>query len=198
MPLGEKVLIIIGGDDNYERREEEKKTVISRWAWRKVSSQFEKEYLDGRKSFIFSWRKNHREIHERALLHFFEPSKVEEKFDYHPPEMSLPADTSIAIATAEENNQELNPKPEMTQSTPSNGPEYISLYPTDNVSVKLKFCSFTHYTRQCCGDAAYKLCFLIIADALSVNDGLVIYERRFYKPIEAFFFMMNTVDVIPC
>ena len=148
LPLGEKVLIIIGGDDNYEGREEEKKTVISRWAWRKVSSQFEKEYLDGRKSFIFSWHKNHREIHERALLHFFEPSKVEEKFDYHPPEMSLPADTSIAIATAEENNQELNPKPEMTQSTPSNGPEYISLYPTDNVSVKLKFCSFTHYTRQ--------------------------------------------------
>ena len=85
---------------------------------------------------------------ERALLHFFEPSKVGEKFDYHPPEMSLPADTSIAVATAEENNQELNPQPEMTQSTPSNGPEYISLYPTDNVSVKLKFCSFTHYTRQ--------------------------------------------------
>ena len=148
LPLGEKVLIIIGGDDNYERREEEKKTVISRWAWRKVSSQFEKEYLDGRKSFIFSWHKNHREIHESALLHFFEPSKVGEKFDYHPPEMNLPADTSIAIATAEENDQELNPQPDMTQSTPSNGPEYISLYPTDNVSVKLKFCSFTHYTRQ--------------------------------------------------
>lgn len=146
--LGENVLIIIGGDDNYEGREEEKKTVISRWAWRKVSSQFEKEYLDGRKSFIFSWHKNHREIHERALLHFFEPSKVGEKFDYHPPEMNLPADTSIAIATAEENDQELNPQPDRTQSTPSNGPEYISLYPTDNVSVKLKFCSFTHYTRQ--------------------------------------------------
>ena len=146
--LGENVLIIIGGDDNYEGREEEKKTVISRWAWRKVSSQFEKEYLDGRKSFIFSWHKNHREIHERALLHFFEPSKVGEKFDYHPPETSLSADTSIGIATAKENNRELNPQTEMTNSTPSNGPEYISLHPTDNVSVKLKFCSFTHYTRQ--------------------------------------------------
>lgn len=126
--------------------DEEKKAVISRWARRKVS-QFEEKYLDGRKSFIFSWYKNHREIHERALLHFFEPSKVGEKFDYHPPETSLPADTSIGIATAKENNRELNPQTEMTNSTPSNGPEYISLYPTDNVSVKLKFCSFTHYTR---------------------------------------------------
>lgn len=53
--------------------------------------------------------------------------------------MSIPADTSIAIATAEENNQEQNPQPEMTQSTPSNGPEYISLYPTDNVQYVNEF-----------------------------------------------------------
>ena len=69
-----------------------------------------------------------------------------EKFDYNEPEMSLPAGTSNA--TAEENNQELNPQPEITQSTPSNVPENISVYPTDEVSVKLKFCSFTHYTRH--------------------------------------------------
>ena len=59
---------------------------------------------------------------------------------------SLPAGTSNA--TAEENNQELNPQPEITQSTPSNVPENISVYPTDEVSVKLKFCSFAHYTRH--------------------------------------------------
>ena len=146
LPLGEKVLIIIGGDDNYVGREEENEAVMSRWARRKVSSQFEEEYLDGRKSFIFSWHKNHRVIHEKALLHFFEPSKMGEKFDYNEPEMSLPADTSNA--TAEENNQELNPQPEITQSTPSNVPENISVYPTDEVSVKQKFCSFTHYTRH--------------------------------------------------
>ena len=51
--LGEKFLIIIGGDDNYVGREEENEAVMSRWARRKVSSQFEEEYLDGRKSFIF-------------------------------------------------------------------------------------------------------------------------------------------------
>ena len=133
LPLGEKVLIIIGGDDNYVGREEENEAVMSRWARRKVSSQFEEEYLDGRKSFIFSWHKNHREIHEKALLHFFEPSKMGEKFDYHEPEMSLSADTSNA--TAEEKNQGLNPQPEITQSTPSNVPENISVYPTDEVSV---------------------------------------------------------------
>lgn len=134
---GEKVLIIIGGDDNYVGREEENEAVMSRWARRKVSSQFEEEYLDGRKSFIFSWHKNHREIHEKALLHFFEPSKMGEKFDYHEPEMSLSADTSNA--TAEENNQGLNPQPEITQSTPSNVPENISVYPTDEVEYVNEF-----------------------------------------------------------
>ncbi|CAH3119316.1 unnamed protein product, partial [Pocillopora meandrina] len=83
--------------------------------------------IDNRYSKIFSWHKNHREIHEKALLHFFEPSKMGEKFDYHGPEMSLSADTSNA--TAEENNQGLNPQPEITQSTPSNVPENISVHP---------------------------------------------------------------------
>ncbi|XP_022804635.1 uncharacterized protein LOC111341869 [Stylophora pistillata] len=128
---GEKVMIIIGGDDNYVGKEEEKKAVMSRWARKKVSSQFEEEYLDGRKSFVFSWHKSHREVHEKALLHFFNPSKRGERFDYHLPEMSPPAVTTNA--TAEEKDQGLNPQPEITPSTPSNSPENISLYPTDEV-----------------------------------------------------------------
>ena len=60
-------MIIIGGDDEYRDENEEEQVVISRWARRKVESQFDKEYLDGRKSFIFSWNKSHREIHEEAL-----------------------------------------------------------------------------------------------------------------------------------
>jgi len=47
-----------------------------------VASQFNEEYLDGRKSFIFSWNKQHREIHEEALLHYFDPSKKGQKFKY--------------------------------------------------------------------------------------------------------------------
>ena len=57
-----------GGDVNYEGDDEENREVISRWAKRKVSSQFSIEYLDGRKSFIFSWNKQHRAIHEEALF----------------------------------------------------------------------------------------------------------------------------------
>ena len=79
---GDKVLIVIGGDDQYRDEEEEERTVISRWARRKVASQFKEEYLDGRKSFIFSWDKQHREIHEKALLHYFDPSKKGQKFEY--------------------------------------------------------------------------------------------------------------------
>ena len=58
--------------------------VISRWAKRKKSSQFRKELLNGSKSFIFSWNKKHGAIHEEALLHYFDPSKKVQKFEYQP------------------------------------------------------------------------------------------------------------------
>ena len=79
-------MIVIGGDDNYNNRDEEDREFISRWAKRKMSSQFTEEFLDGRKSFIFSWDKKHREIHEEALVHFFDPIKKGQKFKYHLPQ----------------------------------------------------------------------------------------------------------------
>ena len=77
-------MIVIGGDDNYKNEDEEDREFISRWARRKISSQFCEEFLDGRKSFVFSWDKRHRLIHEKALLHFFDPRKKGQKFEYHP------------------------------------------------------------------------------------------------------------------
>ena len=59
---------------------EEQGSLLSRWARKKVSSQFSEEYLDGRQSFIFSWDDGHRPIHEEALLHYFDPHKKEKKF----------------------------------------------------------------------------------------------------------------------
>ena len=82
--VGGKVIIIIGGDDSYKSEDEEDRVVISRWARRKIISQLSDEFLDGSKSFIFSWNKKHREIHEEALLHFFDPSKKGQKFEYQP------------------------------------------------------------------------------------------------------------------
>ena len=46
--------------------------------------------MDGRKSFVFSWDKKHRKIHEEALLHFFNPSKKGQKFEPQPPEPKAP------------------------------------------------------------------------------------------------------------
>ena len=40
--------------------------------------------MDGRKSFVFSWNKSHRAIHEEALLHYFDPSKKGQTFEYQP------------------------------------------------------------------------------------------------------------------
>ena len=82
---GGDVITVIGGDDNYKDDKEENQEVISSWAKRKVSSQFGREYLDGRKSFIFSWNKQHRAVHEQALLHYFDPNKKGIKFEYQPP-----------------------------------------------------------------------------------------------------------------
>ena len=84
LPVGGKVIIIIGGDDNYRSEDEEDRVVISGWAQRKMLSQFSDEFLDGSKSFIFSWNKKHRETHEEALLHYFDSSKKGKKFEYQP------------------------------------------------------------------------------------------------------------------
>ena len=83
-------MIVIGGDEQYGDEDEEERTVISRWARRKVASQFNEEYLDGRESFIFSWNKQHREIHEEALLHYFDPSKKGQKFEHQPKPKPVP------------------------------------------------------------------------------------------------------------
>ena len=80
---------MIGGDSYYRDENEEAWSVISRWARRKVASQFREEYLDGRQSFIFSWDKKHRMIHEEAMRHFLDPGKRGSKFEYTPP-MPLP------------------------------------------------------------------------------------------------------------
>ena len=80
-----EVLIVIGGDNNYHDEDEEGRSVISRWAKRKVASQFGEEYLDGRQSFIFSWNEKHRLIHEEALRHYLDPEERGSKFEYTPP-----------------------------------------------------------------------------------------------------------------
>ena len=79
------MIVVIGGDDNYRNEEEEERAVVSRWARMKVRSQLKEEFLDGRRSFIFSWNRKHREIHEQALKHFFDQSKKGQKFEYEPP-----------------------------------------------------------------------------------------------------------------
>ena len=79
------MLIVIGGDSYYKNEDEEGRCVISRWAKRKVASQFGEEYLDGRQSFIFSWNEKHRPIHEEAMRHYLDPGKRGSKFEYTPP-----------------------------------------------------------------------------------------------------------------
>ena len=103
-----KVLIVIGGDSNYKNEEEEARSVISRWAKKKVASQFGEEYLDGRQSFIFSWDEKHRPIHEEAMQHFLDPDKRGFKFECTPPR-PLPKHTPPVV-----HHQPL-PKPEATE-----------------------------------------------------------------------------------
>lgn len=78
------MLVVIGGDNNYKNAAEEESAVLSRWAKRQISSQFREEFMDGQKSFIFSWDKKHRSIHEEALLHFLDSAKTGTKFVHNP------------------------------------------------------------------------------------------------------------------
>ncbi|KAL9963906.1 hypothetical protein ACROYT_G027461 [Oculina patagonica] len=107
----DKVIVVIGGDDNYKNETEEEQSVISRWAWKKIArSQFKEEFIDGRKSFVFSWDKKHRAIHEEAMLHFFDPSKKGQKFDYQPRKVDLPPDPvaakEVVISNSDERTRE--------------------------------------------------------------------------------------------
>ena len=83
--VGGNVIVVVGGDDNYKNEEEEDRSVISSWARRIVCVQLNEEYLDGRKSFVFSWGEKHRQIHVKALMHFFDTDKNGEKFKYQLP-----------------------------------------------------------------------------------------------------------------
>ena len=100
------MLIVIGGDDCYRGEDEEEQSVISRWARRKVASQFTEDYLDGRKSFIFSWNKKHREIHEEALLHYLDPNKKGKKFEYQPKPKPKPEEPKVTPSAARYIQQE--------------------------------------------------------------------------------------------
>ena len=85
------MLLVIGGDTHYKDEDEKEKHFLSDWARKAISRQFRAELLDGRKSFIFSWNKKHRPIHEEALLHYFDPNKKGQKFVHKPkPERDTP------------------------------------------------------------------------------------------------------------
>ena len=67
--------------------------------------------MDGRKSFVFSWNKNHRAIHEEALLHYFDISKKGQKFEYQPPQEPLSQTSSTELereAVEEDSAQQLS------------------------------------------------------------------------------------------
>ena len=59
-----------------------------------MQSQFKAEFLNGTKNFIFSWNKNHREIHEEALRHYFDSKKKDQKFEYQPKQVVKAAHAS--------------------------------------------------------------------------------------------------------
>ena len=101
MFVGGNVIIVIGGDDNYKNKEQEEQLVISPWARRIVCVQFSEEYIDGRKSFIFSWAEKHRPIHVEALMHFFDPDKNGEKFKYQMPKQADPTSKPARVKPAE-------------------------------------------------------------------------------------------------
>ena len=111
-------MIVIGGDNNYKNEDEEDREFISGWAKRKMSSQFSEEFLGGRKSFIFSWNMKHREIHEEALVHFFDTSKKGQKFEYQmKPKLSPTPVTQHQTSAIEPAIR----KPEDTRTQPQSG-----------------------------------------------------------------------------
>ena len=114
------MLIVIGGDSYYRNEDEKQRCVISRWAKRKVASQFREEYLDGRESFIFSWDKQHRPIHEEALRHYLDPSKRGYKFEYtFPKTLPKPKEPEVNIPVEDTPPKTLPKPPKVPEITPA-------------------------------------------------------------------------------
>ena len=109
MFVGGNVIIVIGGDDNYKNKEQEEQLVISPWARRIVCVQFSEEYIDGRKSFIFSWGEKHRPIHVEALMHFFDPDKNDEKFKYQMPKQADPTSKPARVISSKVEERKCSP-----------------------------------------------------------------------------------------
>ena len=97
LALEGNVLLVIGGDEHYKDEDEKEKHFLSDWARKNISHQFRAEVVDGRKSFIFSWNKKHRSVHEEALLHYFDPSKKMQRFVYKPKSQPLPESDEVNI-----------------------------------------------------------------------------------------------------
>ena len=132
---------MIGGDENYKDQTERQSHVLSRWAYRKVSSQFDAKLVDGRKSFIFSWDQTHRSIHEEAMMHFLDPQKQEVIFvpEKRPPVQTttleqLPAEETVKVKNYEDRLHSPKPLTHESQTannqgmgvTPENSKPYIS------------------------------------------------------------------------
>ncbi|XP_048589106.1 uncharacterized protein LOC5503224 isoform X2 [Nematostella vectensis] len=109
-----RVLIVIGGDDNYKTQEERDTSVLSQWARGKVSSQFMEEYMNGSRSFIFSWDEHHHPIHEDALQHFLDPGKTDE---FVPKPRPLPPKPQPDVR--EQKKPAYSARPHMAFSTPT-------------------------------------------------------------------------------
>lgn len=74
------MLVVIGGDKKYANSDEKQNEFISQSAFNAIKTQFQKKFIDGRQSFVFSWDDAHRPIHEEALLHYFDRSRRGQTF----------------------------------------------------------------------------------------------------------------------
>lgn len=84
--------------------------------------------MDGRKGFILSWNKEHREIHEEALCHFLNPSKRGTKFEYKPKRKLPPRPEPVKTERTQQSERDSSSEPRRTE-------------PANHSSAMMKACS---------------------------------------------------------
>ena len=72
--------------------------------------------MDGRKGFILSWNKEHREIHEEVLRHFLDPSKRGTKFEYKPKRKLPPRPEPVKTERTQQSERESFSETSRTES----------------------------------------------------------------------------------
>ncbi|XP_006824037.1 uncharacterized protein LOC102804686 [Saccoglossus kowalevskii] len=122
---GQKVIVVIGHDNNST----DQKRLISKWAYRKIASQFDTEYLEGPTSYVFSWQDAPHEYHVMAVLDYLKKNFPDTDFSGYDKKL-----TKLRKPTTQPRTDSVDISDQSADVKPSHDLQTISYQPVTDVT----------------------------------------------------------------